>query len=223
MSSKTVLCFSGGLDSTILLYHLIKKNDDITCLNFSYGAKHNLQEKAHAQALCSKFSIPLIDIELPFVDKLFKSDLLTSTAASITGEKRTTELKKKMVVPGRNTIMLSIALGFAESLDAEQIAIANHADDHNIFPDTRPEWVASMTLLAYHATEKHIKVYAPFAAWTKAEICRYGSELGVPFENTWTCYLGKKHHCGNCDACLERKKSFLKSALPDPTHYEGLE
>ena len=218
MKNKTVLSYSGGLDSTVLLYKLIAEGDEVHCLNFHYGSKHNEVERRQAKKICALNSIPFIDVELPFIDKLFNSDLLKSGNDLPLGH-YTEASMKQTVVPGRNTIMLSIAIGYAESIKAQRIAIANHADDHGTYPDTRPEWVASMSLVAYHGTFDHVKLYAPFTHLRKSEICSLGNELEVPFGETWTCYAGGEVHCGKCGACSGRKEAFAIAGIADPTTY----
>lgn len=219
MRNKTVLSYSGGLDSTVLLYKLIAEGDEVHCLNFHYGSKHNDTERIQAKKICAQNSVPFIDIELPFIDKLFNSDLLQSGKNLPLGHYSEASMKQT-VVPGRNTIMLSIAIGYAESCNAKRVAIANHADDHGTYPDTRPEWVASMGLVAYHGTFEHIKLYAPFTHLRKYELCQLGQELNVPLKDTWTCYAGGSIHCGECGACTSRKEAFSNADIPDPTLYQ---
>lgn len=219
MRNKTVLSYSGGLDSSVLLYKLLSEGDEVHCLNFQYGSKHNETERQKAKAICAQNSVPFIDIELPFVNKLFNSDLLKSGNDLPLGHYSEASMKQT-VVPGRNTIMLSIAIGYAESIKAQRIAIANHADDHGTYPDTRPEWVVSMSLVAYHGTFERIKLYAPFTHFLKSDICVLGEKLNVPFKETWTCYAGGTVHCGECGACTSRKEAFENANIPDPTEYQ---
>jgi len=218
MTRKTVLSYSGGLDSTVLLYHLLDQGDQVFCLNFTYGARHNEEERACARAQCEKLNVPFVDIDLPFISKLYKSSLLKGGSDLPTGD-YDAENMRQTVVPGRNTILMSIAIGFAESHEAQRIAIANHADDHGTYPDTRPEWVSAMALTAWHGTYQRVGLYAPFTHMSKAEICQTGHRLGVPFAETWTCYAGGAHHCGDCSSCHSRKEAFQAAGLSDPTRY----
>ena len=220
MSQKTVLSFSGGLDSGVLLYHLLDQGDEVYCLNFTYGSRHNQREQACAREICDKLGVPFIDIELPFIHKLYQSALLQGGEELPKGAYSEENLKQT-VVPGRNTILMSIAIGFAESHKADRIAIANHADDHGTYPDTRPEWISSMSLVAWHGTYQRVRLYAPFTEWKKADICRRGRELGVPFEKTWTCYDGGEIQCGECSACRSRQQAFQVAGISDPTVYRS--
>lgn len=215
---STVLCFSGGLDSSVLLAHLLDMGHTVHALNISYGSLHNASERKRAAAFAKKYQVSYKEIHLDFVDKLFDSALLQSGPDLPLGHYSDRSMRQT-VVPGRNTIFLSIAIGYAESVKAQNIAIANHADDAAMYPDTTPEWVAAMRLAAYHGTYQRISLAAPFTHWSKADICKRGNELGVDFTSTWTCYSGGDTHCGKCGACSSRKEAFKKAGLTDPTTY----
>ncbi len=213
---KTVLSYSGGLDSTVLLYKLLREGDEVHCLHFDYGSKHHAKEYESAMAICRSLNVPLTKVSLPFINELFTSNLLTSGGAIPEGHYSDPSMRQT-VVPGRNTIFLSILIGYAESIKAQRVALANHAGDHATYPDCRPEWVASMSLVAYHGTYDHVRLYAPFTHLDKGDLCAEGAVLGVPFEKTWTCYNSKEKHCGVCGSCVARKEAFLKARVMDPT------
>jgi 7-cyano-7-deazaguanine synthase len=117
-------------------------------------------------------------------------------------------------------IMLSVAAGFAISQGAQNLCIANHSGDHAIYPDCRLEFIEAVSevLKLCHFTPLYIM--APFTNISKADICKKGIELGVPFENTWSCYKGGEKHCGKCGTCVERKEAFELIGVQDPTEYE---
>ena len=129
MSNKTVVCFSGGLDSATLLKKLINEGKTVVAVNFNYGSKHNVVERSYAKAFCQELGVDYIEIELPFIGEHFKSNLL-SGAGEIPKSGYDKETMSKTVVPGRNGIFLSILAGYAESIGASEIALANHAGDH---------------------------------------------------------------------------------------------
>ncbi|MDD9951675.1 MAG: 7-cyano-7-deazaguanine synthase QueC [Zetaproteobacteria bacterium] len=214
----TVLCFSGGLDSSVLLTHLQDLGHTVHALNISYGSLHNTAERQRAAAFAKNAGVLYQEIDLNFVDKLYKSALLKSGPELPVGHYSDASMRQT-VVPGRNTIFLSIAIGYAESIGAQNIAIANHADDHAMYPDTTPEWIAAMQLAAFHGTYQRVKVIAPFTHWSKAMICKRGKELGLAFDQTWTCYQGGEVHCGRCGSCSSRKEAFAKAGIEDPTTY----
>ena len=219
MGNKTVLSLSGGLDSAVLLYHLQNQGDEVLALNFSYGSRHNVRERRAAAELCRATGTSLIEADLPFIGQLYQSSLLNQEQELPRGEYSEDSLKKT-VVPGRNTILMSIAIGLAESHNASRVAIANHANDHGTYPDTRPEWVAAMSLVAWHGTYQRVQLYAPFTHLQKSEICLRGKDLGVPFAKTWTCYDGRSRQCGTCSACRLRQEAFRTAGIEDPTSYE---
>jgi 7-cyano-7-deazaguanine synthase len=220
MSYKTVLIYSGGLDSTVLLYKLIKSdNREVRCINFWYGSKHNIRERRAAQMICKNLNIPLEYIPLDFIGKFFKSSLLENSDESIPKGGYKEKSMKSTVVPFRNGIMLSIAAGFAESIGYDIVALANHAGDHHIYPDCRPEFIAGMNFAIQEGTYHKISIISPFCSYTKGDIVCLGLRLNVPFELTWTCYEGKDLHCGFCGACNERKEAFKEAKILDPTIY----
>ncbi|OGS40153.1 MAG: 7-cyano-7-deazaguanine synthase QueC, partial [Euryarchaeota archaeon RBG_13_31_8] len=130
-------------------------------------------------------------------------------------------------VPARNTIFLSVALGFAETVDADAIFIGATAVDYSGYPDCRPEYFNAFQKMSDLATKKGvngkiIRIITPILKLNKSEIINKGITLGVPFNKTWSCYLGKKKACGRCDSCLLRLKGFKKAGLKDPLKYEIL-
>ena len=126
---------------------------------------------------------------------------------------------KKTVVPFRNGIMLAIAGGFAESVEAQGLVIAAHAGDHAIYPDCREDFMAAMADALRLGTYAGIEILRPFIHFTKAEIATRGAELGVDFVQTWSCYTGGEIHCGECGTCVERREAFAVAGLADPTVY----
>jgi 7-cyano-7-deazaguanine synthase len=126
---------------------------------------------------------------------------------------------KKTVVPFRNGIMLAVAGGFAESKEAQGLVIAAHAGDHAIYPDCRDAFMRSMAETLRLGTFAGIELLRPFISMTKADIAKRGSELGVDYARTWSCYVGGSIHCGECGTCVERREAFQLAGLPDPTEY----
>jgi 7-cyano-7-deazaguanine synthase len=157
-------------------------------------------------------------IPLSFVGDLFKSDLLQSGGEIPKGHYEEQSMKKT-VVPFRNGIMLSIAAGFAESLEARGLVIAAHSGDHAIYPDCREDFMKAMGDAIRLGTYAEVELLRPFIALTKADIAARGTELGVDYSRTWSCYVGGDTHCGECGTCVERREAFLLAGVPDPTHY----
>ena len=215
---KTLVVLSGGLDSSVMLAHIMRENKTVECLFFWYGSKHNDREYSAVLDITDYYNVTLKRIRLDFILNDFKSDLLLKGGPIPKGHYEH-ESMKSTVVPFRNGIMLSIAAGYAESIDAEQIAIGSHYGDHAIYPDCRKSFTAPMEQAIYHGTEKNIKLITPFGHITKTDIVKIAHELGVPVEKTYSCYVGKMLHCGECGTCIERKEAFALAGVKDPTIY----
>lgn len=218
---KRLVLFSGGMDSTVVLAYVLsisKAEDEVRALSFNYGSKHNEREWESAKAVAQFYDVPLERIHLDFVPQLFKSDLL-STGGDVPDGHYADESMKKTVVPFRNGIMLSIAAGYAESNDIDEVYLANHAGDHTIYPDCRVEFVGPMMEAIKQGTYKRVRFVAPFAHIDKSNLAALGACLDVPFHLTWSCYKGGEAHCGTCGTCVERMEAFQESNLVDPTVY----
>jgi 7-cyano-7-deazaguanine synthase len=225
MITNVLVVLSGGMDSTTLLYWLLARPEYYGvkyCVNFFYGSKHNEKEREMARLTCKNLKLELIEIDMDFIGKYFKSDLLKSGGEVPEGH-YADENMKKTVVPFRNGIMLSIAAGLAESFDLNAVALGNHYGDHAIYPDCRVDFIEPMALAIKKGTWKNVKLLSPFATVTKTDIAKIGGDLKVPFQNTYTCYKGGDKHCGKCGSCVERLSSFKEAGVVDPTEYEDVE
>lgn len=211
---KAVLVYSGGLDSTTLLYEY--KDSIALAVSFDYGSKHNKRELEFAALNCKRLGIRHLVIPLEFMGKYFRSDLLIG-GGDIPEGSYADENMKSTVVPFRNGIMLSIAAGLAESYELDAIMLANHSGDHAIYPDCRPEFIEGMAAAVEAGTYNGVKVVSPYCNMTKREIALRGRELGVDFSLTYSCYKGGEKHCGRCGTCVERKEALEGF---DPTEYE---
>lgn len=217
--TDAIIVFSGGMDSTVLLADSVARGKKIAAVSFDYGSKHNMRELAAASAACRKFGIGYKIIELRFVEELFSSDLLKSGGDVPDGMYNEPDMKRT-VVPFRNGIMLSIAVGYAESVGAGEVLLGSHAGDHFIYPDCRPQFNEAFSRAAFAGTGEKVRVKFPFADIDKREIGDIGRRLGVDFSETWTCYKGREIHCGLCGACTERKYALRHDEGSDPTVYE---
>ena len=128
---------------------------------------------------------------------------------------------KATVVPNRNMILLSLAAGYAISIQYDTVAYAAHSGDHTIYPDCRPAFADAMEQVLKLADWESISLFRPFVNWSKADLVKRGNEIGVPFEHTWSCYAGGEKHCGKCGTCVERKEAFELVGLSDPTCYNS--
>jgi len=217
-NAGAVVLVSGGMDSVTALYHAHSAGPVLAGLSFDYGSKHNHREIPFARWHCAKLGVKHQTVELDFMNRLFDSDLLQSGGEIPEGH-YAEETMKRTVVPFRNGILLSIAAGYAESIGAEELVIAAHSGDHAIYPDCREPFLDAMGRAVEEGTYARLRISRPFVACDKAEIVRLGSELGVDFSMTWSCYKGLDAHCGACGTCVERREAFLLAGLPDPTTY----
>jgi len=209
-----VILYSGGMDSSVALYQFADRIK--LAVSFNYGSKHNVREIEYAAKNCEALRIEHRVIEMDLNKMGFVSDLLKSGGDIPDGHYEDQNMIKT-VVPFRNGIMLSIAVGIAESIGCDKIMISNHAGDHAIYPDCREEFIQTMSHAISLGTYNHCKILAPFTNFSKREIALIGKEIGVAFEDTYSCYNGHEIHCGTCGTCTERKEA-LKGF--DPTIYQ---
>lgn len=214
---NSVIIVSGGMDSITLLYD---HKDEISLgISFDYGSNHNAREIPFAKMHCERLGIKHITINLDFMHQYFKSSLLDGAEAIPEGHYADDNMKST-VVPFRNGIMLSIAIGIAESNNLDQVFIANHGGDHTIYPDCRPEFINAIDAAATAGTYNNVKVVAPYTKITKSDIARIGKKLGIDYTETWSCYKGGEVHCGKCGTCVERKEALAEAGIEDKTIYE---
>ena len=212
MEKDTVIILSGGMDSVTLLYD--QQERIALAVSFDYGSNHNAKEIPFARLHCERLGIRHIVIPLEFMTTYFKSSLLDGAEAIPEGH-YADENMKSTVVPFRNGIMLSIAVGIAESNELKYVMMANHGGDHTIYPDCRPEFVKAFDEAAKAGTYVNVGLLSPFTNWTKADIARRGKELGIDYSETWSCYKGGDKHCGKCGTCVERKEALAEAGIED--------
>lgn len=218
MNEKYMMVLSGGMDSVTMLWEY--RNSIAAAVNFSYGANHNERERECARLNCEKLGIELIEIDLGFMGRYFESSLLSGADAIPEGHYADDNMRST-VVPFRNGIMLSIAAGLAESRSLRGVMLANHAGDHTIYPDCRPQFVKAMNDAIAEGTFEHLELFAPYTNLTKGEIAARGAAIGVDYALTYSCYKGGAKHCGKCGTCVERKEALAHAGIPDPTVYES--
>lgn len=206
------------MDSITMLYEY--KERIAVGLSFDYGSNHNAREIPFARLHCERLGIRHIIISLDFMHRYFKSSLLDGADAIPEGHYADDNMKST-VVPFRNGIMLAIATGIAESNGLKCVMMANHGGDHTIYPDCRPEFVASFDAAATTGTYEGVRIVAPYTNMTKTDIARRGHELGIDYSETWSCYKGGDRHCGRCGTCVERREALAGAGISDTTEYEG--
>lgn len=212
-----VIILSGGMDSVTLLYEYRERI--ALAISFDYGSNHNAKEIPYAQLHCQRLGIEHLVIPLSFIHQYFRSSLLEGGEAIPEGH-YASENMRSTVVPFRNGIMLSVAVGIAESRQLDVVMMANHGGDHTIYPDCRPEFVDAFGQAASNGTYNHVRILAPYTDITKADIAKRGKQLGIDYAETWSCYKGGDVHCGKCGTCVERKEALEKAGIDDHTVYE---
>ncbi|WAC20490.1 7-cyano-7-deazaguanine synthase QueC [Luteolibacter sp. SL250] len=217
---KVCVLLSGGMDSVTAFYHALAHHEVIGCLSFDYGSKHNHREIPFAKLHADRNGVAHHVVPLGFMDDLFTSDLLQSGGEIPEGH-YAEENMKKTVVPFRNGIMLAIAAGYAESVEADGLVIAAHSGDHAIYPDCRESFMQGMATAIQEGTYARTELLRPFIDTDKTGIARIGRDLGIDFAETWSCYKGREIHCGVCGTCVERREAFLLAGIADPTIYES--
>lgn len=215
---RTVVIHSGGLDSTVLLYHFRDRGHQVQALSVDYGQRHR-KELDQARLLCEEISVPHQVADLRAVQPLLAGSALTSAEIAVPDGHYAEDSMKATVVPNRNMILLALAMGWAVSESCDAVAFAAHGGDHTIYPDCRPPFIAAMQQAAQLCDWHSLELLAPFQTWVKSDIVRRGHHLQVPFARTWSCYKGGEIHCGTCGTCTERKEAFAEAQVPDPTEY----
>ncbi len=194
-------------------------------LSVHYGQLHKKEMDSAtrcAERLEARFDV----VDISGVGRLLSGSALTDDIEVPHGH-YAEETMAVTVVPNRNAIMISIAYGVAVARGAQVVATAVHAGDHYVYPDCRPEFLEAFDAMQKRAVEgfgdRELHLYTPFTHKTKAQIAEVGASLGVPYEDTWSCYEGGEVHCGLCGTCTERKEAFELAGVPDPTVYRDRE
>lgn len=221
--SKAVILFSGGLDSSTVLAQAQAAGFECYAMSFDYSQRHSVELNA-AKRIAKQSAVTehkIINLDLSQIG----GSALTDSTMDIP-EHETSGIPITYV-PARNTIFLSIALGWAEVLGANHIFVGVNAVDYSGYPDCRPEYINAFEKMANLATrvgvEEHsLKIETPLIDLSKAEIVKLGMTLGVDYSQTVSCYQADENGkaCAVCDSCRLRKQGFMDAGLEDPTHYQ---
>ena len=217
---KIVLVLSGGMDSAVLLYHLLDAGHTLKTLSVNYGQRH-VREIESAAALSERVGVEHRIADLRSINPLLGSNSLSNSEAEIPEGHYEEESMKQTVVPNRNMIMLSVAVGWALALRFDAVAYGAHSGDHAIYPDCREEFAQALDQAVGLCDWQGMQLMRPFVELDKGAIAQRGDALGVPFELTWTCYKGGAVHCGKCGACQERREAFATHRITDPVAFES--
>jgi 7-cyano-7-deazaguanine synthase len=238
--SDSVAIFSGGLDSTTLVYDLVSKGRIPLLVSFDYGQRHK-KELSCARLIANRLGLDHHVVDLSGISNLLATSgsVLVDSTTDVPDGHYSEKTMKTTVVPNRNMIMLAIAAGVAVASNASDVFFGVHSGDHFIYPDCRPAFVEAMntaTILGnvgFGTIPTSLDsdfIKAPFLYYLKADIAYLAFELNVPVEETWSCYKGGKFHCGRCGTCVERLEALHEASTRyygvsgelrfDPTVYE---
>ncbi len=222
MSKRAVVIVSGGIDSVTLLYKTLNDGFEPYVLTFLYGQRHR-REIDSAESICASLGVQHRVVDISDMKGLLSGSALTDSSVDVPEVPETAEhydTLKSTIVPNRNAIFLSIAIGYAVSLGADRVFFGAHFSDRGVYPDCRKEFVEAFQLSERLATDNpSLVIDAPFVDIEKSGIVKVGDALGVPFRETWTCYNGGEVHCGLCSSCRERRRAFSEAGVTDPTEY----
>lgn len=218
--AHSIVLLSGGMDSAVLVGHLLDLGHSVDAVGFDYGQRHRIELVA-AQNVAAHYGVRFTVVDLTAVGRLLSGSALTDPDIPVPLGHYEHESMKATVVPNRNAIMLNVAAGVAVARHAQYVATAVHAGDHAVYPDCRPEFITAVDQAVHSGTAGFgdIHVVAPFVRSSKTDIARLGGKLAVPFGLTWSCYQGGDTHCGLCGTCTERIEAFQDAGVDDPTTY----
>ena len=224
---RAIVQHSGALDSATALAIARHAGFECHCLSLDYGQRHHAELEAASRVA---HSLDAMEHRILHLDlSAFGGSALTDANIAVPTDGPTPGIPVTYV-PARNTIMLSLALAWAEVLESRDIFIGVNAVDYSGYPDCRPEFVVAFENLANLATKagvegKRMTIHAPLMKLSKAEIIRQGNALGVDYSNTISCYQADEqgNACGACDSCRLRSEGFLAAGIPDPTNYANRE
>ena len=222
---KAVILLSGGVDSTTLIYQALADGCQLYAISFDYGQRHRreLQSALAVANAAGVFEHQIVSFNL----RLWGGSALTDNSIDVPKERPLDTIAQNIpvtYVPARNTIFLSFALGYAESIHAERIYIGVNALDYSGYPDCRPDYIQAMQKVFRLGTKQGlegnpIRICTPLINLRKTEIIQLGNKLSVPWELTWSCYSGGNLACGVCDSCRLRRYAFTELGLVDPITY----
>ncbi len=238
-----VVLLSGGLDSTTVAAHAVRAGGRVRALSIAYGQRH-ARELAAARAVAGALGIELVEVDAGFYGRLAAHSALTSTVYAVPGDRPAAAMAAEVpvtYVPLRNTFFVTVAAAALESWLLDRIEgagedpaglegviyVGANAIDYSGYPDCRPEFYRAVEEVLRLGSKVGtvygvaMRVEAPIIRMSKAEIVRYGVELGAPLGLTWSCYAGGERPCGSCDACRLRAAGFAAAGVADPAAGSG--
>ena len=223
---KAVILLSGGLDSSTVLYQAKADGCECYALSFDYQQRHR-RELQSAKAIAQSAGIKEHRV-VSFDLRQWGGSALTDNDLDLPEHRSLVEMSQNIpitYVPARNTIFLSFGLSYAEAIGAQRVYVGVNALDYSGYPDCRPDYIQAMQKVFELGTKQGregepIEIVTPLINLKKTAIIELGNQLGVPWEQTWSCYAGDDASCGVCDSCQLRLAAFAELGLEDPLFYQ---
>jgi 7-cyano-7-deazaguanine synthase len=211
---KAVVILSGGPDSTTVAYWAKAQGYLVTGITFNYGQKAQKEIKI-AEKIANTLGIEHKIIDLSSLTDIYQG------ITSLVDEKLevTHSFTDPIIVPFRNGVFMAVTVAYSSGVNAFNVFYGAHSSDEPFYPDCRQEFYEAFQKAARLGTEKPIIIKSPFSGYKKSEIIKTALKLGVPLDETWSCYLNEEHHCGRCESCNNRKIAFKEAKVSDPTIY----
>jgi 7-cyano-7-deazaguanine synthase len=222
---KIVAVVSGGIDSVVMAHHLTAQGHELHLVSVDYGQRHS-RELDCAAAAARRLGAPYEQVDLRGLRSVMRGSSLTDPSVGVPRpDQPSRPARNPNIVPNRNAVLLSVAFALAVSVEAQGVAVGVMAED--VGPsDTSPEFLRLFLDMERVATrgsvDGELELLAPLIELPKTGVIALGEELGVPWDQTWTCFRGEEVHCGACAACTERRGAFTSLGLADPVPYREL-
>ncbi|WP_205427390.1 7-cyano-7-deazaguanine synthase QueC [Halorussus sp. MSC15.2] len=219
---RAVVLASGGMDSATAAYVAAEEGYDLYLLHTSYGQETEGKEYECARRLADEIdAADFLRVETGHLATIGNSSL-TDDEMAVEDADLDSEEVPTSYVPFRNANLLAMATSYAEANDCEAVFIGAHSEDFSGYPDCRPAFFEAFQHVVDTGTkdDTDIEIRAPFVEWSKTDVAERGTELGVPYEHTWSCYRAEAPACGTCDACAFRLQAFRNVGVRDPIEYE---
>jgi 7-cyano-7-deazaguanine synthase len=225
MTAAAVVVCSGGLDSVTAAYAARADlgYEHLVLVAVDYGQRHRKElhcARAAAEALGAQYR----HVDLTGLAVALSGSALTDPTVDVPDGHYAEDTMRATVVPNRNAILLSVAVGIAVAEGANAVVLGVHGGDHYIYPDCRPGFLTAIEAAMVEATDGFavpgFRIVAPFLRGTKVDVAAAAGRLGVPIAETWSCYRGGEIHCGRCGTCVERREALHFAGVDDPTEYD---
>lgn len=219
---KVIVLLSGGMDSLVCAGIATKEHTNVYALHMNYGQKTSARERISFDEICAHYNIPLERrkiIDMTFLKQIGGSSL-TDESIDVKKYAGDSAIIPDSYVPFRNSIILSLAVSWAEVVGATKLYIGANHEDSPGYPDCRPSYYEAFNKVIKEGTKAgDIEILTPVISMKKRDIVLKGKDLNVPFELSWSCYKSSAHACGQCDSCALRLRGFKEAGITDPIDY----